>query len=488
MQQLSALDTWFLHLENNRMPMHVGSLFIFAPDAPEKAFDFDEFKSFMQQRLHLSPVFRRRMVEVPLNLGRPFWVEDPFFNLDNHMLHVALPKPASIRALVNLASQFYNPTMDRTRPMWKMVFITGLDDIEGLPPNAFAALMIAHHANIDGMSGAEIMATILDFSSQVSSIAPPKEAWNPKPLPSYRELIGKSYTGTTEAPGKIFNILKSTATNALEVAWESINSSLPTPPMVMTAPKTILNKPVTPDKTFGAVDIPLKEIKKIKDAVGCKVNDVVLAICGAALRKYLLEKEELPEKPLVAMAPISVRSEAENGTMGNRISGMLVALGTDIEDPYERLLKVYENTQGAKNFSKATPVDQIVELIPTEVGAMATRFYTQMGLSNLHRPFFNVIITNVPGPPIPLYMNGFRILNQYGLGVLFEGIGLMIVVFSYAGTLSICATSCGSIMPDIGHFAKMIREGLHELEARLEEVQREETFFKKLEEKHAAKG
>ncbi len=487
MQQLSALDSWFLHLENARMPMHIGAVYIFAPTDESKEFDFPQMKEFMRERLHLSPVFRRRLVEVPMNMGRPFWINDPEFNLDAHMLHVALPKPASMSALAKLATQFYNPQMDRSRALWRMVFITGLEGIPNLPKNAFAALVQIHHANIDGVSGAEIMAAVFDMTAKARKIAPPDEAWVPDEIPSMRDLIAQSYVGTKDTPSKLYSFIKNTTSSIFDVAKETMNNVLPTPPMVMSAPKTILNVPVTASKIFSAIDVPLSQVKKIKSAAGVKVNDVVLSICSFALRKYLLEKEALPNKSLVAMAPVSLRSKSEEGDMGNRISGMLVSLATNEEDPVERLMKVHESSKGSKVYSKAAPVDKIVELIPSEVGALATRFYTQMGLSNLHRPFFNVIITNVPGPPIPLYMNGYQVMNHYGLGVTFEGIGLMIVVFSYAGTLSICATSCECIMPDIHKFTAYMREGLLELEEGLEEKQREASFFEKLAEKHEGK-
>ncbi|MEM1322627.1 MAG: wax ester/triacylglycerol synthase family O-acyltransferase [Bacteroidota bacterium] len=486
MQQLSALDSWFLHLENARMPMHIGAIYIFASDDEEQEFDFDAFKDFLRERLHLSTVFRRRLVEVPMNMGRPFWINDPDFNLDAHMFHFALPKPASRRNLIRLAAQIYNPPLDRSRPLWKMTFITGLEGIEGIPPNAFAMLAQVHHASIDGMSGAEMMAAVFDMFPKPRKIAPPDEPWKPDEIPSYKDLIAKSYMGVTDTPGKIFNFVKDAAGNAMGVAMQAATNLLPPPPMVMTAPKTILNVPVTPSKTFGAVDLSLSRIKKIKDQFKVKVNDVVLAICSSALRRYLTERDALPEKELVAMAPISVRSKDESGTMGNRISGMLVGMATNEEDPLDRLRKIHSSTLSSKMYSKATPVDQIVELIPSEVGALASRFYTQMGLSNMHKPFFNVIITNVPGPPIPLYMNGFKVLHHYGLGVTFEGIGLMIVVFSYNGILSICATSCEDIMPDVDKFALYIRDGLDELENSQSDKEAEDAYFKKLQEKYGS--
>ena len=468
------------------MPMHIGGLYIVAPVEKGRPFNFNEFRTFFEERLHLTPVFRRRLVEVPMNLGRPFWVNDPDFNLDAHLVHVALPSPATKRSLAKLAAQLYSPPLDRSRPLWKFTFITGIEDIEDFPDNAFAMLVQVHHANIDGVSGAELMAALFDMFPKPRKIAPPDSPWQPEPLPSYRELIARSYTGASETPSKVFHFIKDAASSVADVAKAAAANLAPPPPLVMEAPSTILNKPVTPTKTFSGIDIPLDRIKKIKSVAGVKVNDVVLALCSAALRKYLLEKDALPKSPMIAMVPISVRTEEENGTAGNRISFMLADLATNEERPPDRLAKIHLSTLGSKIYSKATPVDQIVELIPSEVGALASRFYTQMGLSKLHRPFFNVIITNVPGPPIPLYMNGYQLHHHYGLGVTFEGIGLMIVVFSYAGNVSICATSCESIMPDVARFTSFIHEGLDDLEETLIEKKREEEFFERLKKKHGA--
>lgn len=469
MQQLSAQDAFFLHIESPKTPMHIGAIYIASFDDPKQTFDFDAMKEMIRSRLHLSKVFRRRLIEAPLDSVKPFWIEDPDFNLDAHMFHVALPKPSNMRGLAKLAAQIYNYPLDRNRPLWKLTFITGLEGLEGIPPNSFAVVVQVHHANIDGMSGAEMMVAIFDWTVQPRDVPSPKKEWKPQSIPTTLEIIKKGYKGVAgNTPVKLMKFLANTAGKFLDIAKEAAATLAPPPPMPMTAPDSILNVPVSANKTFGAVDIPLSQIKKVKNLINGKVNDVVLAICSGALRRYLKERKKLPRKPLVAMAPISVRSKDEKGDMGNRISAMLVGLATNIADPIKRVKKIRENATGSKLYGKANSVDEIMEFIPSEVAALAGRLYTRMSISKLHRPFFNVVITNVPGPPMPLYLNGARIINHYGLGITFDGVGLMIVVFSYAGVLSICATSTEEIMPDVSKFAQYIRQSLHELEELLE--------------------
>jgi len=468
MEQLSAQDTLFLQLETNRTPMHIGGLHIYVPEDENKPFDFDEFKRFFQSRLHLSPIFRRRLVEVPLDLGRPVWIRDPDFHLDHHLFHVALPQPGGMRGLAKLAAQIYNTPLDRSRPLWSLTCISGLNGIEELPPNAFAVLAKIHHANIDGGSGAEIMGVIYDVTAKPREVPPPEEEWEPEEIPSSTDLITNSYKGILQTPMKLLSFIGETAGNALDISRELVDGLSSPPALPMTAPNSMLNVSVTQNKIFGAVDLPLKQLKKVRAAAEVKLNDVVLSICAGALRRYLLEKEELPDKALSAMVPISVRDEREKGQAGNKVSAMFIALATDIADPIERLKAIRSTTKSSKEIGRAISAEKLMDFLPSELSGLASRVYTRMGLSELHRPFYNLVITNVPGPPVPLYMNGARLVRHYGLGITMDGLGLMITVFSYAGLVSICATSCEEIMPDVYQFCSYIREELNELEQLLD--------------------
>ncbi len=476
MQQLSSQDALYVYLETPKMPLHIGGLYIFGIEDGSKEFDFQDFKNYLKERLHLSRIFRQRLVEVPMHLGKPFWVDDPDFDLDHHLFHVALPKPGNLRTLANLAAQIYNPPMDKSRPLWKLTFVTGLDSIEGLPTkDAFGMIAQVHHSMIDGKSGVEIMNAILHLGPTPPKVRPPKEEWKPERIPTGVELMTRSYGNALSTPLKFFNFVKDAAPKAFDVAKELSSEILKLPTFKTTAqktgnvPKTRFNVPVTGRKIFGATDIPLSQIKAVKNKVeGATVNDVLLAACGGALRRYLLEKEELPEDSLVAVSPISIRAKDEQGKMGNRISAMWVALATDTKNPLKRLKRICKKTKASKAVGKAIEADKIMEFVPSEVAALASRLYTKMGVSEKHKPFFNLIITNVPGPPIPLYMNGFRLLNHYGFGAVFDGIGMMIVIFSYAGNVSICVTSCEEIIPDIKTLTNYIRTEMNALSEALE--------------------
>jgi len=476
MQQLSSQDALFVYLENSKMPLHIGGLYIFGIEEGGKQFDFQDFRDYLEKRLHLSSIFRQRLVEVPLHLGKPFWVDDPDFDLDHHLFHIALPKPGKLRDLADLSAQIYNPPMDRNRPLWKLTFVTGLENIEGLPTkDAFAMIAQVHHSMIDGKSGVEIMTALLHLGSEPPKVRPPKEEWKPERVPTGIELMTRSYGNALGTPLKIFNFVRDSAPKAFDAAKELSNEILKLPTFGANAkksgevPKTRFNVPVTGHKIFGAVDVPLSQIKAIKNEIeGATVNDVLLATCGGALRRYLLDKEDLPKESLVAVSPISIRAKNEEGKMGNHISAMWVALGTDTKNPLKRLKRICKKTKASKTVGKAIGADKIMEFVPSEIAALASRLYTKMGMSEKHKPFFNLIITNVPGPPIPLYMNGFRLLNHYGFGAVFDGIGMMIVIFSYAGNVSVCITSCKEIIPDIRTLTNYIREELNALSEALE--------------------
>ncbi len=468
MRQLSGQDSMFVFLESNKTPMHIGGLYIL--DSPGKAFDFNSFKTFFEERLHLSDIFRQRLVEVPLDLGNPFWVDDPDFNIDHHIFHVALPKPGGRKELANLAATLYNPPLDKSRPLWKVTFITGLQ-LDELSDDAFAILIQVHHAAIDGKSGVAIMASILSMTEEPFQPLPPKKPWKPKKLPSITEQLSESFGNRFKKPKKFFELIKDTASKQKKISKELSKGLIQPPPKPMAAPKTFMNVPMSGKKRFGAIDIPLKEIKKIKNIVeGATVNDVLLSVCAGGLRKYMIKNGRLPIKNLVGLAPISVRKSDEVEDMGNRISAMLIDLATNEIDPIKRLQLIRENTRASKTYSQALPADQIMEFVPSEVAALAGRLYLKMGLSQLHNPFFNLIITNVPGPPIPLYMNRYKLQRLYGLGAAMDGLGLMIIIFSYAGMISLSVTADANALEDIDIFTGFLRESYNELQEAVEEL------------------
>lgn len=487
MEQLSLVDSMFLYLEDHRTPMHIGSFYILAPEGGNRKFEKDEFRQFMLKRIHLSPVFRRKLLEIPFNIARPYWRNDPHFNIDNHITHIALPEGSSKEDLINLVTKVYNNALDRSIPLWAATVITGLDGIEGIPKNGFALVMRVHHACIDGMSGAELQATLLDSSPEPQEVPPPKEEWVPEHIDSLPKFLAVDYARKMaefpfkakemlENTGKMYGILLSSGISPREIAKQFLK---------LKAPRTLFNKRVQGQKGLGFVDLSLDRVKRVKNLSGVKVNDVMLAICSSGLRRYLLEKDALPEETLVTAAPVSVRTNGDMKSLGNKVTMMGVELFTQIADPLERLEKIQDVTKGSKIFARAARVESVMELIPSEVAASYAQVYTRMGYLLKYNILFNLIITNVPGSRIPLYINGFKVVNHYGMGITLDNLGIMIVIFSMENTISVSITACRELVPDVDKLARYIGLGLDELEIALNEKEEEHDFFHELADKYS---
>lgn len=482
MEQLSFIDSMFLYVEDNRMPMHIGSIYFLAAADPQKEFDLESFKEFWANRLHLTKVYRRRLLETPLNIGRPYWVDDPDFNIDNHITHIQLPKGSTRENFLKLAAQVYNRPLDRSRPLWSYTIITGLDGIPTVPKNSFALIAKIHHACIDGISGIEIQKTIFDTSPIPRDVPKPEEEWNPKPLTFLPPLIAQDYAKrATTFPKRLFNFYSSSTKSFANLLEKGITpKELIEEFLKPSAPLTPFNQRVKGRKAFGMINIPIKEIKTIKDKASVKVNDVMLAICGGGLRKYLINKKALPQKSLIAGVPVSLRKEEQKKSMGNQISVMRIGLGTDEQNPAHRLKKINKHTQNSKIIARAASVDAINELIPSEVAAIASKLYARIGVLSKYALSHNVVITNVPGPSFPIYMNGYKMLYHYGLGITMENMGLMITIFSMADTFTITLTSEKSMVPNPQKLADYIKDALQELTQELASKQEESDLFKVL--------
>lgn len=486
MKQLSLVDSLFLYAEDVRMPMHIGSLYILASEDGIKEFNAEEFKEFYEKRIHLADVHRRRLIETPLNIGRPYWINDPDFNLDNHFSHVALPKGGQREDLLELAASIYNQQLDRSKPLWSSTIITGLDAIPDLPKNAFAIVSKVHHANIDGLAGVAIQQAIFDLTPIPREIPPLEEEWKPDSLEDMPAKIAKDYAKRmVEFPEKVFDYFRSTSESLASIAKSGLGmKDLSEEFFKPTAPPTIINQSVTPRKMFGVIELPMSRIKKIKNQAGVKVNDVMLAICGGGLRKYLQEKEALPDQSLVAGVPVSVRKKEQEQDKGNQVTMMQIELGTNEGDHVQRLNEIFRKTKKSKIIAKAQSVDEIAELIPSSVAAAAAKVSTRIGALSKFALLHNVIITNVPGPPLPLYINGFRILHHYGFGITMENMGLMITIYSMEDKVAITLTACKDLIPDAQNLANYIQDSTDELELALDSKAEENDLFQKLAEKH----
>ncbi len=471
MEQLSGLDASFLFFESQRTPMHIGGIAIYDPStAPGGKVRFKEIIRFIEERMHRAKSFRQRVVNVPFNLDFPYWIEDPDFDIEFHIRHVALPQPGDWRQLCIQAARIHARPLDLTKPLWEFTVVEGLDNVAGVPKGSYAIITKVHHAAIDGVSGVD-MTTATHSFDVVDEVETPKHKWVPERVPTAGELLARAYGNAVMQPLKIARLAAQSVPTLAKVATSIGRGELkmPTPPNAV--PRTRFNRVVSPHRVVDSVRFDLAEISDMrKRQYGATVNDIVLTIVGGALRNYLVAKNELPSEPLVAMAPVSVRSEGERGAMGNQVTAMSVSLGTHVSDPVGRLQFVQQSALDSKALTKAVGARQLADytkfLSPVMTG-LASRLYMRMGLANRFYPVFNTVVTNVPGPQVPLYSNGARLVTQHGLGPVFDGLGLFHPVFSYCGHVNISINACRDMMPDPEFYAECMRESFAQLKAGL---------------------
>jgi diacylglycerol O-acyltransferase / wax synthase len=469
MLQLSAQDASFVYLETPHTPMHIGSVAIYDPStAPNGFVRFKDILAFIGSRLGGARSFRQRLVRVPFDVDHPYWIEDPEFDIEYHVRHIALPKPGDWRQLCIQVARLQSRPMDLTKPLWEFTIIEGLDNIKGLPPGSFAMYSKVHHAAIDGMSGVEMSAAIHDLDALMTPLETP-DVWQPENMPNVAELLTKSYFNSLKHPLRVVETIGRSLPGLANLTKQvrkgdiSVRNAGP-------APKTRLNGKVSAHRVWDAVPLPLSDIRAIKNAVeGATVNDVVLSIVGGALRIYLKSKDELPKDSLTAMAPISVRQEGEKAALGNLVSAMVVGLGTQIEDPLERLRYVHLEAVNSKALTNAVGAKTLADysrLMPSALAGLAARLYTRTGAANAHAPAYNCVVTNVPGSRVPLYFCGAKMVGMYGTGPIFDGMGLINVVYSYGSEVAISFTSDRAMIPDPGAYSAALRTSFEELKAR----------------------
>jgi diacylglycerol O-acyltransferase len=466
MQQLSSLDASFLYFETPNAPMHVGGIMIYDQStAPGGKVTFRGILSNFEKRLHLARCFRQRLAYVPFNLDHPYWIEDPDFDLEFHVRHIALPKPGDWRQLCIQAARLHSRPLDHNHPLWEIYVIEGLDNVPELPKGSFAIVFKIHHAAIDGVTGAEIISALHDLDP-ASEPPQAKKEWSPDSVPGDGELLTRTMFNNVIYPLRLGRIMGESVPAMARLRQELQAREFKTPAPV---PRTRFNGTVTAHRVLDGRSFDLDTIRGMKNAVkGSTVNDVVLAVCGGALREYLRDKNELPHQSLLAMAPISVRTETQRGTAGNQVSAMVVPLHTDIGNPLERLSAVHEGAAQSKALTQAVGARLLTDysqFIPSSVAGLAARLYSRFGLANRTNPFFNTVVTNVPGPQQPLYFCGARLVTTYGMGPIGDGLGLIHPVFSYCGQITIAATSCRKLMPDPAFYSKCLQDSFDELKA-----------------------
>jgi diacylglycerol O-acyltransferase len=466
MHQLTGMDASFLALETANTTGHVGGLSVLDPSTASEPLTLARLTEVMAERLPLVPVLRRKLLNVPLGLDQPYWIDDADFDIEYHVREIALPRPGSDAQLTEQVSRLHARPLDRSRPLWELYLITGL------ARDRAAVYSKIHHAAVDGVSGTELLTVLFDLTPAGRDLpaAEPFQPERPPPLPvlAARTAMRLAWrpVQTVRITNELVRLLPTLAPTVNTLVGEILGLNRGDGAVIATrpgrAPATPFNQAITPHRRFAFRSVDLDTVKAVKKAFGVSVNDVVMAMCAGALRRWLIDHDALPGQPLVAMIPVSVRDPASQGALGNRVSAMLAPLPTNVTDPGPRLQIVHSATQAAKAQQAEIPqglVDQISDFAVPALTARAARVVFATGL--LHRlPPFNVTISNVPGPNVPVYMCGARLVAHYPMSVVTDGQGLNITLVGYLGQLHFGLVSSRELIPDIDKLAGYLPDEL----------------------------
>lgn len=469
MEQLSGLDSFMLYDEQGNVYNHVAALGIYDPStSPNGKTRFKEILQHFKNRMVDFPIFRRRLVTVPYGIDRPYWVEDAEIDVEFHIRHIALPHPGDWRQLMIQVARLHSRPLDRSRPLWEIYVIEGLDKIPGLHAGCFALFMKFHHASVDGQAAAALLQAVHAGSPTEHYVPrhPGHDDLNTE-TPSPLTILGNAARNAGNRTLGLSSLYLSTAMKVGGLVWDKLpkpfsqhkaeHARLP----LSAAPQTRFNHPVSANRVVDAVALRLDEIKQIRQAIpGITINDVFLAVCGGALRKYLNTKGELPDESLRALMPISLGEKiiSKRKLANNQVGGAPVELRTDLVDPLERLHAVHREAASAKRTAEALGLDLLQGLMDNLPEA-AGRALLRRGLLRL----LNVAASNVRGPDTPLYVAGARLLHYYPVSIASDYVGLNMSGFTYNGVLWICAVACRNMMPDPHFFASCLRDSFAEL-------------------------
>jgi diacylglycerol O-acyltransferase / wax synthase len=452
--RLTGLDSSFLHLEQGASHMHVAGAMVLEGRPPA----YDELIEQIVARLHLVPRYRQRLAFVPLHQGRPVWVDDPHFNVAFHVRHTALPRPGGEEQLKRLCGRIFSQALDRSRPMWELWLVEGLSD------DRFALLSKTHHALVDGISGVDIATVLFDTSPEPAGVAPPPGDWTPRPLPTDAQLLADALLERATAPAEMVRGVRAALRGPRQVASTLAGAALGVGAVaragLRSAPASPLNVRIGPHRRFTWVRGDLQAFKAVKNALGGTVNDVVLAAVAGALGRHLQRHDQLEaDTVLRAMVPVSVRADVERGALGNRVAAMWAGLPVGEPDPVARLLTISAEMSGVKESGQAVGAQVLTELsgfAPPTIMAQAARLSARQRM-------FNLVVTNVPGPQIPLYMLGRRLERMYPMVPLAANQALGIAIMSYDGQLNFGLNADYDALPDVERLAEDLSAAIAEL-------------------------
>ena len=452
-QQLSGLDSTFLYLESPETPMHVGSLHTYKLPAKFKGDFAQVLRDHLAKRMHLVPIFSRKLQFMPLDLGHPSWQHVSDVDLQYHVRKISIPKPGTFAQLESYCARLHCNLIDRSKPLWEFYIF------DGLASGEIGFYSKIHHATLDGQAGTVLANAILDVTEIPRDVPPPdasqKRSTKATPI---AKLLGAAISNSISQYAKI--------ARALPAAVSAIGGAIGSAAIknrgagMSLAPRTVFNQSVSRQRTFVTTRIDMAQAKAIGKNLGGSLNDVVLYLCSTALRTYLSKHGGIPKKSLVAMMPVSLR-ETGNKELNNQASMMLVSLGSHIADPMKRFLAILESTAKVK-----TALSSLKSVMPTDYPSLLTPWlvqglagtYNKSRIANVLRMPANVVISNVPGPQIPLYMAGAQMMSFHPLSIVVHGIALNITVQTYAGHIEFGIIACKQAVPQARSIAKAVEQ------------------------------
>ena len=470
MEQLQGLDASFVYCETPTMHLHVCGLLILDPSTMASGWSFETFRSMLHARLPQIAAVRQKLVPAPLHVSRPFWVDDRDLDIDEHLHRVTAAPPGDDTVLAALAGDISSWPLRRDRPLWDMWVV------EGLSGGRVGVIVKMHHSTIDGVSGANIMGRLLDLEP-VHEFASAGEGWRSARPPRQLELLGRGLASRLSEPWELALLVPRTAARLATTVWRVGHRGPAAGPVAapFTAPRTSFNATVTGRRSVAFVDVSLGAIKLVKDRTGVTVNDVVTAVVGGALRRYLEDRGELPDRSLIAAAPVSVHAQTEERGGATKVSVMFSSLATDEKDPLARLKAVAAANGQAKEIHRMVGADTLVRWADhfwLNAFGLGARLYSTLHLAEHHPVVHNLILSNVPGPAIPLYMAGARLVGLYPLGPITDGAGLNVTVLSQEDRVGFGLIACPDLIPRIWDLAHAVPAALQELVAATEGPER----------------
>lgn len=463
-RDVTGLDSAFLYLDHPHCPANVGGLFIY--EHGDTPMNINRLREHFLSRLYGSPVLFEKLTYPPLGLTSPVWEEDKEFDIRNHLLVTPLSDPNSEEELKQLSAKYFNERIPRSGPLWRFYFVPEFNLVKnGKVLNCWAMIQIVHHAASDGITAADLLVAILDPTPNTPDRS--TKAPNIEPI-SAKELRSKAAKELVKMPVETFRFYKKAIQSQLKNERYRLFGTDHKHDRIFGAPKTVFNQPLSGQRNYNRVHISLPLVKNLKAAIpNATVNDISLAVCAGAMRSYLQSKNQLPEKDLTAFIPISKHGKGGSGEVANQISGMIVNLHTTEKNPVVRLKKIINSSRKSRQHNETIEPEGAVNHFPYTLGLLGAKVYSKLKISSVLNPMFNCVITNIAGPPVPLYLAGSKLVDQSAAAPLFEGVGLSLCILSYNNSIGIGVASCVKAIPEMDEFCNMLLNSLYELEMAL---------------------